>query len=50
VDENDAIVEAAGGAKRLVTKILNQTSKGIYVCFADRVKTAASQRRKVWPS
>jgi hypothetical protein len=34
VDENHAIIEAAGGTKRLVIKVLDQTSKGIYVCFA----------------
>jgi hypothetical protein len=33
--ENHAIIEAAGGAERLVIKVLDQTSKGIYVCFAD---------------
>ena len=35
VDENHAIIEAAGGAERLVIKVLDQTSKGIYVCFAE---------------
>ena len=35
VDENHAIIEAADGARRLVIKVLDQTSKGIYVCFAD---------------
>lgn len=35
VDENHAVIEAAGGAKRLVIKVLDQTSEGIYVCFAD---------------
>ncbi len=34
VDENHAIIEAAG-AKRLLIKVLDHTSKGIYVCFAD---------------
>jgi hypothetical protein len=35
VDENDAIIEAGGGVKRLAIKVLDQTSKGIYVCFAE---------------
>ena len=35
VDENDAIIEAADGAKSLAIKVLDQTSKGIYVCLAE---------------
>ena len=35
LDKNDAIIEAADGVSRLVIKVLDQTSKGIYVCFAD---------------
>lgn len=34
-DENDAIIEAADGVSRLAIKVLDQTSKGIYVCFAE---------------
>ena len=34
VNENEAVIEAAGGAKRLAIKILNQQSSGIYVCVA----------------
>jgi hypothetical protein len=35
VDENEAVIEAAGGAKRLAIKILDQKSSGIYVCVAE---------------
>jgi hypothetical protein len=35
VDENEAVIEAAGGVKRLAIKILDQKSSGIYVCIAE---------------
>jgi hypothetical protein len=35
VEENEAIVEALGGAKRLSLKVLDQKPSGIYVCFAE---------------
>jgi hypothetical protein len=35
VNENEAVVEAAGGATRLAIKVLDQKSSGIYVCVAD---------------
>jgi hypothetical protein len=35
VDENEAVIEAAGGVKRLAIKILDQKSSGIYVCVAE---------------
>jgi hypothetical protein len=35
LDENDAIIEAADGVNRLAIKVLDHTSKGIYVCFAE---------------
>jgi hypothetical protein len=34
VDENEAIIEAEGGVKRLSIKALDQTSSGIYACVA----------------
>ena len=34
VDENEAIIEAAGGVRRLAIKVLDQKSSGIYVCVA----------------
>jgi hypothetical protein len=33
--ENEAVIEAAGGVKRLAIKILDQKSSGIYVCVAE---------------
>jgi len=35
VDENEAVIEAAGGVKRLAIKILDRKSSGIYVCVAE---------------
>jgi len=35
MDENEAIIEAAGGVRRLAIKILDQKSSGIYVCIAE---------------
>jgi hypothetical protein len=35
VNENEAVVEAEGGATRLAIKVLDQKSSGIYVCVAE---------------
>ncbi len=35
IDENEAIIEAAGGVRRLAIKVLDQKSSGIYVCVAE---------------
>jgi hypothetical protein len=35
VNENEAVIEAAGGAKRLAIKVLDQKPSGIYVCVAE---------------
>jgi hypothetical protein len=35
VEENEAIIEAVDGAKRLSIKVLDQGSSGIYVCVAE---------------
>ena len=35
VDETDAVIEAAGGVRRLAIKVLGQKSSGIYVCVAE---------------
>jgi hypothetical protein len=35
VGENEAVIEAAGGVKRLAIKVLDQRSSGIYVCVAE---------------
>jgi hypothetical protein len=34
-DESEAVLEAAGGVKRLAIKVLDQKSSGIYVCVAE---------------
>jgi hypothetical protein len=34
VGENEAIVEASGGARKLSLKVLNQGSSGIYTCIS----------------
>ena len=35
VSENEAVIEAAGGVRRLAIKVLDQRSSGIYVCVAE---------------
>jgi hypothetical protein len=35
VDENEAVIEAAGGMRRLAINVLDQKSSGIYVCVAE---------------
>jgi hypothetical protein len=35
VDETEAVIEAAGGVKRLAIKVLDQKPSGIYVCLAE---------------
>jgi len=34
VNENEAVIEVAGGVRRLAIKVLEQKSSGIYVCVA----------------
>jgi hypothetical protein len=47
VNENEAVIEAAGGVRRLAIRALDQKSSGIYVCVVEPGETAAGQRRKV---
>src|SRR5260370_42247112 len=35
IDENEAIIEAAGGGRRLAIKVLDQNSSGIYGCVTE---------------
>jgi hypothetical protein len=35
VNENEAVIEAAGGVRRLAIKVLDQKSSGIYVCVVE---------------
>jgi hypothetical protein len=34
-DENETIIEAAGGVRRLAIKVLDEKPSGIYVCIAE---------------
>ncbi len=48
VNENEAVIDAAGGVRRLAIKVLDQKSSGIYVCVLwSPEKGAARQRHKV---
>jgi hypothetical protein len=35
VNESEAVIEAAGGVRRLAIKVLDQKPSGIYVCIAE---------------
>jgi hypothetical protein len=35
VNESEAVIEAAGGVRRLAIKVLDQKSSGIYVCVVE---------------
>jgi hypothetical protein len=35
MDENEAVIEAAGGVRRLAIKVLEQKPSGIYVCVVE---------------
>src|SRR6266853_3087466 len=35
VNENEAVIDAPGGVRRLAIKVLDQKSSGIYVCVAE---------------
>jgi len=44
VDESEAVLEAAGGVRRLAIKVLDQKSSGIYVCVAERGENRGSAK------
>jgi hypothetical protein len=44
VDENEAVIEAAGGVRRLEIKVLDQKSSGIYVCVAEPGESGGSAK------
>jgi hypothetical protein len=44
VDENEAVIEAAGGVRRLAIKVLDQKSSGIYVCVAEPGETGGQAK------
>jgi hypothetical protein len=44
MDENEAIVEVVGGARRLSIKVLDQRPSGIYVCVAEPGQNAGEAK------
>ena len=44
IDENEAIIEAAGGVRRLTIKVLEQTFSGIYVCVTEPGENGADPK------
>ena len=44
VEENEAIIEAEGGVKKLSIKVLDQKSSGIYVCVAEPGENGGSAK------
>jgi hypothetical protein len=44
VDESEAVLEAAGGMRRLAIKVLGQKSSGIYVCVAEPAENGGSAK------
>ena len=44
VDESEAVLEAAGGVRRLAIKVLDQKSAGIYVCVAEPGENGGSAK------
>jgi hypothetical protein len=44
VDESEAVLEVAGGVRRLAIKVLDQKSSGIYVCVAEPGENGGSAK------
>jgi hypothetical protein len=44
VGESEAIIQAAGGAKKLSIKVLDQRSSGIYVCVTEPGQSASEAK------
>ena len=44
VSENEAVIEAAGGARRLAIKVLDQKSSGIYLCVSEPGETGSQAK------
>src|SRR5215469_13711899 len=47
VDENEAVIETADGVRMLAINVLDQTSKGIYVCFAEPDQSGGAKTQSV---
>jgi hypothetical protein len=46
VNENEAVVEAAGGTTRLAIKVLEQKPSGIYVCVVEPGENGSQAKRQ----
>jgi len=46
VNENEAVIEAAGGARRLAIKILEQKPSGIYVCVVEPGENGSQAKKQ----
>jgi hypothetical protein len=44
VNENEVVIEAAGGVRRLAIKVLDQKSSGIYVCVLEPGENGAQAK------
>jgi len=44
VNENEAVIEAAGGVRRLAIKVLDQKSSGIYVCVVEHGENSSQAK------
>jgi hypothetical protein len=44
MDENEAVIEAAGGVRKLAIKVLDQKSSGIYLCVAEPGENGGSAK------
>jgi len=47
VDESEAVLEAAGGLRRLTIKVLEQKYSGIYVCVAEPGENGGSAKTQI---
>jgi hypothetical protein len=47
VDENEAVLESAGGVRRLAIKVLERKSSGIYVCVAEPGESGGQKTQSV---
>jgi len=46
VDESEAVLDAAGGVRRLAIKVLDRKSSGIYVCVAEPGENGGSAKTR----
>src|SRR5580700_531994 len=46
VNENEAVIEAAGGARRLAIKVLEQKPSGIYVCVVEPGENGSQAKKQ----